>query len=136
MEKSQAADGTIRYSISSGGGGSTALTAAGVEVFYSLGQYASRSATVAKSLDALRLAYRRGQRSGHEAYTTFYAAQAFHQSSDADFIEFFPGMRTGLLRAQKASGAFPGDWVGDTYGTALSVMTLCVPYELLPIFQR
>jgi hypothetical protein len=56
--------------------------------------------------------------------------------------EFFPKLVPILLANQQADGSWPPDsqkWdapYGSEYTTALIVMTLGAPNQLLPIFQR
>jgi hypothetical protein len=55
--------------------------------------------------------------------------------------KFFPELLDVLTRNQQRDGSWPPEavrdgFVGNVYTTALTVMTLCTPYQLLPIYQR
>lgn len=140
MHKSQNSDGTINYSIGTGGGGgSPALTAAGAMVFFSLGKYSSTDDRAKKTMGAVRRAFRArgvGAGGGHQCYTDFYAAQAFHMSSEADYAEFFPKIRDHITKTQGGDGSWQGDSAGPVYGTSMNLMILCIGYNYLPMFQR
>jgi len=134
MKKSQNADGSIRYRVSMGGGGRPPLTAAGCEVFFSLGMYDAPETQ--KALKNLRQQMGNNRSWGHQTYFIFYAAQAFFQAGGDDWRKYYPKMRDIILNSQKGSGEWQGDHVGGVYGTALSLMVLEIPWRYLPIFQR
>jgi hypothetical protein len=139
MYKSQNSDGTINYSIGSGGGhGSPALTSAGAMVFFSFGKYGGNDPKSATTMNAVRRIFRAQgvAGAGHQVYTDFYAAQAFHMSSEADFAEFYPKVRDFIVKNQGGDGSWQGDSAGLVYGTSMNLMVLCIPYNYLPMFQR
>jgi hypothetical protein len=140
MHKSQNSDGTINYSIGTGGSnGSPALTAAGAMVFFSLGKYQQNDEKAKKTMQAVRRAFRAhgvGAGRGHQVYTDFYAAQAFHLSSPSDYAEFFPKVRDHIIKVQGGDGSWQGDSAGQVYGTSMNLMVLCIGYNYLPMFQK
>jgi squalene cyclase len=50
--------------------------------------------------------------------------------------DYFRGTRTWLLSAQNEDGSWNGDYVGKTYGTAVALLVLELPYNGLPVLQR
>jgi hypothetical protein len=56
--------------------------------------------------------------------------------------QFFPKLMTALVEAQHADGSWDtesssdDDVYGNAYTTALAVLALATPYQLLPIYQR
>ena len=74
--------------------------------------------------------------SGHDYYAHFYLAQALYVSSDSSWDEYFAKRRDYLLAQQRANGSWPGDGVGDVYGTAIALIILQLPYNQLPIMQQ
>jgi hypothetical protein len=46
------------------------------------------------------------------------------------------GQRDELVKQQNADGSWQGDFAGHVYGTAIALLTLQLPYQYLPIFQR
>jgi hypothetical protein len=77
-------------------------------------------------------------------YSAYYCTNAMAQLGGRYWKEFFPTMAKTLLDAQTPEGYWPAELgangedaaYGPVYPTALSVMTLTPPYQLLPIYQR
>jgi len=75
-------------------------------------------------------------------YGVFCACQAMHQLGDEYWQSFFPPVVKVILENQKAEGPWFADShfmdgrYGNAYTTALMVLTLGAPNQLLPIFQR
>jgi hypothetical protein len=132
------ADGGISYSLRNRGRSRPAITAAAVATLYNAGEYDSPVAL--KALDYLKKHLGGKSKSrvwaGHAYYTTLYASQAMYLSSEENWKEFFPERRDHLLKQQKQDGSWMGDHVGDTYGTAVALLVLQLPYRYLPILQR
>lgn len=136
LADSQNSDGGIRYSLRQRGGGSRApITAAAVLCWYNAGEYANPLAKRAMeySKDKIKPSSTQG---GHDYYAHFYFSQAIYVGSDAYWDEYFPKRRDFLLTQQQPDGSWYGDGVGDVYGTAVALVTLQLPYNLLPIMQK
>jgi hypothetical protein len=75
-------------------------------------------------------------------YSLFNACQAMYQLGGKYWREFFPRIVPVLLANQQADGSWPADShridgkFGSAYTTALVIITLGAPNQLLPIFQR
>jgi len=75
-------------------------------------------------------------------YALFNCCQGMYQLGGRYWEEFFPPTVRTLLENQQADGSWPVDshWhdsqFGNAYTTALVVMTLGAPNQLLPVFQR
>jgi hypothetical protein len=75
-------------------------------------------------------------------YSLFNSCQGMYQLGGRYWQEFFPRVETVLLANQRPDGSWPADRnkndavFGNAYTTALVVMTLGAPNQLLPIFQR
>jgi hypothetical protein len=63
-------------------------------------------------------------------------AQAMYLSSEANWKGYFPATRDWLIQIQGGDGSWNGDSVGTTYGTAVALLILQLPYANLPILQR
>ena len=75
-------------------------------------------------------------------YALFTCCQAMYQLGGQYWQRFFPRTVATLLANQQPDGSWPADshWhdgqFGTAYTTALVLMTLGAPNQLLPIFQR
>ncbi len=127
-------DGGISYSKRNRGASRPAITAAAVAVLYNAGRYDDPMAEKAMTY-ALRTVPVSG-RFGHSLYAHHYLAQALYQRGGKDWDKYYAGRSTWLVRHQRADGSWQGGIVGATYGTALALTALQLPYSLLPIYQR
>lgn len=75
-------------------------------------------------------------------YAVFYACQGTYQLGGRYWKEFFPRIVPTLLKNQNADGSWAAEShsndgrYGNAYTTALMVLSLGAPNQLLPIFQR
>ena len=74
-------------------------------------------------------------------YGAFYCSQAMFQLGGRYWERFFPGLLDTLVRNQLPDGSWEKETYGDpmfgrTYTTALAVLAITPPYQMLPIFQR
>lgn len=126
------------YSLGSGGGPRLSISAAAVATLYNAGEY---DAPIAKKC----LDYVWGQfaltkdfnKDGHGFYCQLYASQAFYLSGDEYWDQYYPNTRDQLIAMQdKSDGSWNGDGIGKTYGTAIALIILQLPYRFLPVYQR
>ncbi len=139
IERCSTPQGGICYSLGSGGGPRLAISAAAVATLYNAGEY---DAPVAERC----LEYVWGQfkgksgwskGGGHDYYSQLYASQAFYMAGNKYWDEYFPAVRDQLLKMQDGSeGSWNGDVIGKTYGTAIALIILQLPYKYLPVYQR
>jgi uncharacterized protein YfaS (alpha-2-macroglobulin family) len=117
------------------GGDGYARTAAGVCSLLTSGDY--ESLEVANGLDYLQQRRAPDVRGDdHLHYALYYAAQAMYQAPDArQWQVWFPDVRDELIGLQLPDGRWNGE-AGPIYGTAMSILTLSVPYRYLPIYQH
>jgi hypothetical protein len=73
-------------------------------------------------------------------YSTYYATQAAYQAGGETWQAVWANTQERLLASQMPDGGWPqsrsGEEPGRTYATSMAVLTLAVPYRLLPIYQR
>jgi hypothetical protein len=75
-------------------------------------------------------------------YSAYYCSQAMAQLGGRYWEQFFPQLADFLLKSQASDGSWPeepygGDGIfGNEYTTALAVLSLTPPYQLLPVYQR
>jgi len=84
-------------------------------------------------------------------YGAYYCSQAMAQLGGHYWEEFFPSLVDAMLSGQKANGSWPPEVdrhgaggtgedseaiFGNVYSSALAVLSLTPPYQLLPVYQR
>jgi hypothetical protein len=75
-------------------------------------------------------------------YAVFNCCQGIYQLGGQCWQDFYPRTVRTILAHQQANGSWPSDShktdgkFGNAYTTALMVITLGAPNQLLPIFQR
>ncbi|MBX3436778.1 MAG: terpene cyclase/mutase family protein [Planctomycetaceae bacterium] len=78
----------------------------------------------------------RGHGSQHFHYGHYYAVQAAWHAGGDYWQGWYPAVRDDLLASQSPRGFWPNTWIGAEYGTAMSLLVLQTPNNLLPIFER
>jgi len=139
--------GAFHYQKGKGSRSSFPLTAAGVTALHGLGIYSDDS--IRRGLDYLRrnLAQFNAQYGnkgdGHYFfwYGHYYGVQAMYTAGTAFQVNYwepyFEEVRGELLGMQREDGSWPNDiGPGLSFGTAMAVLILEIPYRYLPIFQR
>lgn len=134
VKKSQNGDGGFRYQITSGGGSTFPLTAAGVVSLYSAGIYDGEQ--VEKAL-AWLMKYLPGTGSGNTSYFFYghyYAVQAMWHAGGSHWQKWYPAIRDTLLKRQTGDGSWTDAEVCSEFGTAMACIILQMPNNYLPIF--
>jgi hypothetical protein len=123
------------------------LTAAALTTFFGLGRYGQDRG----DREVIRLGLEYMDRNLDEQltnerqffyYNLFYGAQTLYLSGDETRIaQQWPKIRAAVLEQQRRDGSFDdcgpqNDAGGVIYSTAIAALTLQVPMESLPIFQR
>ncbi|MFQ5805163.1 MAG: prenyltransferase/squalene oxidase repeat-containing protein [Phycisphaerae bacterium] len=140
LERSANDDGGIRYQVSDTGPSRPAITAAAVACYFNAGLYDDPRALRALGFVEQHLSPKRGRSSryfGHYYYAHLYMSQVMYLAGEEHWREYYPAMRQVLIDKQNADdGSWDGDHVGTTYGTAVALIILQLPYKYLPIAQR
>ncbi len=73
-------------------------------------------------------------------YSAVICSQAMYQLGGKYWDKFFPPMVNAMLTHQRGDGSWPPDkhepQFGTCYSTSLCILSLSVPNQMLPIFQR
>jgi len=74
-------------------------------------------------------------------YGAYYCSQAAAQLGGRYWEGIYPHIADALLRGQLSDGSWPPEKTGDgafgnTYTSAMAVLSLTPPYQLLPVYQR
>ncbi len=83
-------------------------------------------------------------RNSHDRYfySAYYCSQAMFQLGGEYWSEFYPPLLKTLAENQRADGSWDRERsalsarYGNSYSSALAILALTPPYQLLPIFQR
>lgn len=139
--------GTFRYEIHSDEPEfiySRAMAGAGVLSMSMAGKHGTDMAqTAAKYI--LRRPFDQYQRpvagEQYPCYSAFYCSQAMYHMGGKYWRDYYPTLSRTIVAAQNDEGAWnlpAGHEVqyGSSYMTALSVLALTPPYQMLPVFQR
>lgn len=72
----------------------------------------------------------------HFHYGHYYAVQAAWHAGGDYWQSWYPAIRDVLLASQGPRGNWSNHWIGPEYATAMSLLILQTPNNLLPIFER
>lgn len=133
IKKCQNPDGGFRYRIFDPAESKVARSAAGIVALYTAGVTQD---------DAIKrgFAYLLNQRKVKKEveyyfYAEYYATQAFWHADGENWITLFPDIRDKLI--EKAVNDHWEDTVtGNEYATAMALIALQIPKNLVPIFER
>ena len=83
-------------------------------------------------------------RNSHDRYfySAYYCSQAMFQLGGEYWSEFYPRLLKTLAENQRADGSWDRERsarsarYGNSYSSALAILALTPPYQLLPIYQR
>jgi hypothetical protein len=70
------------------------------------------------------------------AYGHYYASLVNYMAGEDTFEKWYPKIRDGLLSKQNKDGYWKTGGAGTDYSTAMSIITLGVPYAFVPAYQR
>jgi hypothetical protein len=101
------------------------------------GQPADAVAAAAKTLAAKPV----DESSQYPYYTLYYATQAAFQAGDPTWRDVSKIAFERLMKAQRPDGGWPDSGAesagaGRSYTTSMALLTLSIPYRLLPVYQR
>jgi hypothetical protein len=138
IKKSVNPDGGIAYRASAPGESRPAITCAALAVLYSAGQYESElvKKALAYAMDNVPMTGVTARGGGHFFYAHLYLSQVMYIRGGEEWKQYFEPIRNWLLTAQNPDGSWEGDYIGPTYGTAIALLILQLPYGTLPVAQR
>jgi hypothetical protein len=131
-------DGGIAYRASEPGESRSGITCAAVATLYAGGIYEGELVEGALRYARANTPLAAPSASGgtHFSYSHLYLSQAMYFRGGQEWQDYFSGIRTWLVQVQQPDGSWLGDFIGRTYGTAVALLVLQLPYNNLPILQR
>ena len=138
IERSSNPDGGIRYQVGGGGESRPPITAAAVATLYNAGNYDSPLALKCLAFCDRTISVNSGGNNmwGHFYYSHLYYSQAKYQRGGRDWERYYRAMSGRLVSSQSTDGSWMGDQVGTSYGTAIALIILQLPYQYVPIYQK
>lgn len=132
VKKSNARNGSFSYTLGYGGGGSFALTAAGLVSLYSAGIYEGKMIE-----NGLTFLERGGVSTGghYYFYGHYYSCQAFWHAGGDRWEKWYKNLKADILSKQKADGSWSSNY-GSEFGTAMACIILQMPKDMVPVFAR
>ncbi len=131
--------GTFIYCIVSGRWETPAMAGAGIVSLAMGGRHDSKEARGAGQWMA-RQRFDRYHGVSRYHYSAYYCSQAAFQLGADYWSSFYPPLMNALIDNQRPDGSWNSErqdsQYGNAYSTALSVLTLTPPYQILPIYQR
>lgn len=126
-------DGGFRYRIFDAAESKFARSAAAIVALYTAG--VTQDEAITRGFDYLQRQRQFKQETEYYFYAEYYATQAHWHFGGDNWTETFPLIRDGL-----ASRANENHWknrvTGDEYATAMALIALQIPKNLVPIFDR
>jgi len=136
VKKSQNPDGGFMYMLSVGGQSEFARSAAALVALYTAGIYDAPE--IHKGLEYLMQFQPQAghtRREQYYFYGHYYAVQAMWWAGGSWWNRWFPAIREDLLARQRPDGSWT-DPICPHAATAMALVILQLPNNLLPIFQR
>lgn len=131
--------GTFVYCIIFGRNATPAMAGAGIVSLSMGGRHDSASARRAAQWMS-GVPFGQYQRVDRYHYSAYYCSQAAFQLGGEYWWEFYPPLMDALVHRQRPNGSWDREirdaQYGYTYSTALAVLALTPPYQILPIYQR
>ncbi len=137
VKKCQNSDGGFRYQLVRRGESGFPRSAAGIVALHSAGLYGGPE--VERGLRYLNQFQPRrpsARYEGHYFYGHYYAVQAMWRAGGELWDAWYLAIRDELIATQLPDGAWPDATVCAEYGTAMALIILQMPSNVLPIFQR
>ncbi len=128
-------DGTFGYQGANGGNAGT-LTGAAILCLELCGKHLDPMSL--KGAKYLEKAYPNALKGGARYYGLYYTSQGLFQIGGPIWRGFSSWMYDTFVPQQRADGSWGGNGNqgSDAYATAMTVLSLAVPYRMLPIYQR
>jgi hypothetical protein len=137
VHRSQNNDGGFKYQLLRSAESKFPRSAAALVALYTSGVHEGDS--IERGLDYMMQFRPSGQRHRdvqHFYYGHYYAVQAAWHAGGPYWDAWYPAVRDLLIDRQNGDGSWSDHWIGREYATAMSLLVLQTPNNLLPIFER
>jgi hypothetical protein len=137
IERSQNPDGGFRYRLLEAPESKFPRSAAALVALYTSG--VNEGPVIERGLDYVMQYVPGGRGSRNQeyyAYGQYYAVQATWHAGGKYWDVWYPAARDELVQLQLTEGNWSDPWIGNEYATAMALIVLQLPNNLLPIFER
>jgi hypothetical protein len=131
-------DGGIAYRAGVPGPSRPGITCAALATLYAAGLYEGPLVEGAYRYARAHVSQTAPRAGGglHFFYSHLYLAQVVYFRGGAQWRDYFAELSAWLVQAQNADGSWDADVIGRTYGTAVALLVLQLPHNILPVLQR
>jgi squalene cyclase len=138
LRKCQNEDGGFRYQLESARDSMFPRSAAALVGLYSAGIYSGKEVSAGLNYLTRYQPSPTVRINAYYFYGHYYGAQAMWQAGGKYWFDWYPAIRDDLLKNQSPDGRWRDTQpsVGPRYATAMALLVLQTPNNLLPIFQR
>ncbi|MFH1228620.1 MAG: prenyltransferase/squalene oxidase repeat-containing protein [Planctomycetota bacterium] len=138
LRQSSNEDGSFKYSLNSKRDeGTFALAAGGVSSLCLYGKYdAPETLRGLKFLMKFKPGTESNWHDSYPYYANFYGTLAVHLAGEKYWPEWFKPLRDYFIKNQAPDGSWSGREGNVDYDTAFACLTLQIPYQYLPLFQK
>ena len=137
IEASSNPDGSVRYRVQDRRV-RPGVTCAAVVALWNAGQYDTD--LIRRTIDFMNRSIRHDFVSGHHAeYVEYYLAQAKWIVGGREWMGYYRPAASRFVQIQQPDGHWEGSdhyQYGITFGTAIALIILQLPYNRLPVYQR
>jgi hypothetical protein len=137
IRRCQVNDGGFRYQLLGGAQSEFPRSAAALVALYTAGVY--EGDVIDRGLEYMMPFRPSDVRHGdykHYFYGHYYAAQAAWHAGGEYWSVWYPAVRDELLSNQSRQGYWIDRFIGPEYATAMALLVLQTPNNLMPIFER
>jgi len=137
VHRSQNNDGGFKYQLLRSAESKFPRSAAALVALYTSGVHEGDS--IEQGLEYMMQFRPSGQRHRdlqHFYYGHYYAVQAAWHAGRIYWGQWYPAVRDLFVDRQNGDGSWSDHWIGREYATAMSLLVLQTPNNLLPIFER
>jgi hypothetical protein len=130
-------DGSVRYRVNDSRW-RPGVTCAAVVALWNAGQYDSD--LIRRTIDFVNRNIEHDfVREHHAEYVEYYLAQAKWIMGDREWTDYYKKASSSFIQMQEPDGHWEGSdqyQYGTTFGTAIALIVLQLPYNRLPVYQR
>jgi hypothetical protein len=128
--------GGIQYSLTSGGGGRPAISAAAIACLFNAGEYDDELVPNLLQYTRRHLGNIENTSDGFWHYAHYYYAQVMYRQGGSEWEEYRNRLFRRLINEQSSDGSWAQGYIGKVYTTSINLTILQLEHGALPIYMR